>query len=75
MSNGSEHDGFTQADAQSGARGMVREYVGKKIVDGQPVLDLRVFATSLEEAHAKAVEQYGEGGYSIWNKQDARRRR
>lgn len=53
-----------------------REYVGFVRIAGQPDIKLRLMASSLDEAEAIVIEQYGEGHWiSIWNEEDARRPR
>ena len=53
-----------------------REYVGFVRIAGQPDVQLRLMASSLSEARAIVVEQYGDGHWiSIWNEEDARRPR
>ncbi|WP_158751254.1 hypothetical protein [Streptomyces bicolor] len=53
-----------------------REYVGFIQIVGQPEIQLRLMASSLSEARAIVIEQYGEGHViSIWNEEDARRPR
>ncbi|MBW6434490.1 GNAT family N-acetyltransferase [Actinoplanes hulinensis] len=54
---------------------LVREYVGTVKIQGQPKIHFRVFASSLDEARASAVERHGEGIISVWNEEDARRTR
>ncbi|WP_329331164.1 hypothetical protein [Streptomyces sp. NBC_00663] len=53
-----------------------REYVGLIEIAGQPEIQLRLMASSLSEARAIVIEQYGEGHViSIWNEEDANRPR
>jgi hypothetical protein len=48
------------------------EYVGMIWIADQPGIRLHLLATSLEEARALVIEQYGEGHViSLWNEEDA----
>jgi hypothetical protein len=50
----------------------LREYVGKIHIGDQPPIPLRLTASSLAEARAMVVDQYGEGHIiSLWNEEDA----
>jgi hypothetical protein len=49
-----------------------REYIGMIWIADQPGIRLHLLATSLEEARALVIEQYGEGHViSLWNEDDA----
>ena len=51
---------------------LLREYVGIIWIGDQPGIRLCVLATSVTEARAFVIEQYGEGHViSLWNEQDA----
>jgi hypothetical protein len=54
-----------------------REFIGFIRIAGQSSkIPLRLMASSPMEARALVIEQYGEGHViSLWNEQDARRRR
>ena len=53
-----------------------REYVGFIRIAGQPEIQLRLMASSLDEAEEIVIAQYGDGHVtSIWNEEDARRPR
>lgn len=54
----------------------MREYVGYIRRAGQPEIRLRLMASSIDEAEAIVIEEYGDGHWiSIWNEEDARRPR
>ncbi|MBO3741134.1 GNAT family N-acetyltransferase [Actinoplanes flavus] len=52
-----------------------REYVGTVRIEGRPEIRFKVSARSGPEARALAADRYGEGIISVWNEEDARRRR
>jgi hypothetical protein len=53
-----------------------REYVAIIWIADQPGIRLRLLASSLDEAHAMIIAEYGEGHViSLWNEEDAARPR
>jgi hypothetical protein len=54
----------------------MREYIGLIWIEDRPGIRLRILARSLDEANSQVVEKYGEGHVtSIWNEEDASRKR
>jgi hypothetical protein len=54
----------------------LREYVGFVWIGDEPGVRIRVTASSVDEARARVVEQYGRGHViSLWNEEDAARPR
>ena len=50
----------------------MREYIGLIWIGDQPGIRLRLWASSLKEARACVIEEYGHGHViSLWNEEDA----